>query len=156
MNDAADRSENWDECPPGQLADLVHNLKDRRRKRRILGAATVVVVLVTLGIAASGLRHSEDQDFGGITCQEVQDQLKDYLAGGLDAGREEQIRQHLAECPHCGPLDPQANTSVSPTISLRLPREQAPGCDCVSCLARGPGIAMLGPDIATRARIRSR
>ncbi|HVA50876.1 MAG TPA: zf-HC2 domain-containing protein [Pirellulales bacterium] len=101
-------NDDWQPCPPGVLGGMVQKARRRRRHEvlnRGLAAALVLVLTVWGGVfVASRHQGQAEFDFGGITCSRVRALMPEYMAGKLAATKSESIRQHLAQCPHCGQL----------------------------------------------------
>tara|TARA_R110002072_G_scaffold99008_1_gene217990 strand:+ start:115327 stop:115788 length:462 start_codon:yes stop_codon:yes gene_type:complete len=101
----------WAECPTGEISGMVNRLS---RQRKLAASAKISAVAATLLVGA-GLwqtlpvtsQQTETRDgeyqFGSICCSEVGQYAAAFNKGELDDARTAQIRQHIAECPHCRP-----------------------------------------------------
>ena len=93
----------WSRCPRGEFERLGRKLRTRRQRRVFLRTAGACVVAATGGGMAWWLRASVDMSFGGIACSDVH-RLKDaYAKNELEESVREQVRQHIVQCPRCGP-----------------------------------------------------
>jgi hypothetical protein len=101
----------WGECPTGEISEMLNRLS---RQRKFAASAKISTVAAALLVAA-GLwqawpfngQQAETRDgeyqFGSICCSEVTQYAAAFKKGELDEERTAQIRQHIAECPHCRP-----------------------------------------------------
>jgi hypothetical protein len=97
-------------CPPGTFLLLAEKLRKRRHRRVFLRTAVVSTAVAAgtglslwLGLRESGQRSPAEYHYGGIACSEVQKLASSYGRGELAAPIREKVRQHVAQCPHCGP-----------------------------------------------------
>jgi hypothetical protein len=95
----------WSPCPPGELVRLGQRLQRRRQRRLFLRKAAAAAVMAAGGglFAWWGLRHAYELSFAGLTCTRVHELAEAYAKGELSASKHEQVRQHLVQCPRCGP-----------------------------------------------------
>jgi hypothetical protein len=112
MNESNDPQQpgtpDWDECPPGEIGDLVGRLRGKRRQERVQAfglAGAAAALLIAAGLVAMNRSAQTPAGEGilaaGIWCSEFLDQSDEYMAGQLDAARVQQMEGHLAECEHC-------------------------------------------------------
>lgn len=118
MNEINRHDEPWQACPTGTVSRMAGELRSRRKartQRRVAVASGVGVALVAVAVGLGlsiFLRGPTEYRFGGIACSEVRALLPEYLQGALaDRQLAQSIDQHLAECPHCGPLVDQMQAS---------------------------------------------
>ncbi len=99
-------------CPPGAFQSLAEKLRKRRQRRLFLRSAVAVAstavvagggLSLWLGLRGSGQQSPSEYHYGGIACSEVQELAGAYARGELGAPMREKVRQHVAQCPHCGP-----------------------------------------------------
>jgi hypothetical protein len=112
----------WNRCPPGEFNRLGQRLRRRRQRRLLLHAASTAAVAALVGGSGwlwFGLRSPAETNFGGIRCGEVQPLAKAYLQGQLSPAVRERIRQHIAQCPQCGPA---FKAMTMPAAGSTLPR----------------------------------
>lgn len=96
--------EAWTDCPPGTLSELSHSLHRARRRKAIgrVGLPLLVIALVCSGVWSVNLPKTPSEfTFGGISCSEVQSQLQQYVAGGLEPDERQAFAIHLEKCPLC-------------------------------------------------------
>jgi hypothetical protein len=95
----------WSPCPPGELARLGQRLQARRQRRLFLcGVAATTLVTTGGGLFAwLGFRAAHDLSFADLTCTQVHELAGAYARGELSASQRRQVRQHLVQCPRCGP-----------------------------------------------------
>ena len=102
-------SNEWRECPAGQISKLAGQLRTRRRRRVVLRSVAVLVPLVLLagGIGMLAFYHNNPLGPGGtdagisLSCDDVQRLRGDYLAGKIDPATKVQVDTHLEMCPAC-------------------------------------------------------
>lgn len=118
----------WEPCAPGEISGMVDQIQGRRRAI-VVGRTTFVAAMVLLFAAASqfsGFQSADSEhDCGGIMCSEVMAHLDAYRAGTLDEATSEKVRDHLGECPVCGPhfrkmTGSSAGNSRKPTSDLAM------------------------------------
>lgn len=105
VNNSAPNPDSWATCPDGELVRITKGLSarhQRRDRRRLFAAVGVVMLIVAAGTYSAGRMFPRSMAApGGVTCEEVQHVLAQYLAGELPEDQAMKIRQHLAECPFC-------------------------------------------------------
>lgn len=107
-----DPESGWTTCPRGALAQLGGRLRARRRTSLLRESALLILVAGLIGITAGYLASpgakppssSPRYDFAGISCDKVRALLPELMAGRLEETQAMQIRQHIVQCPKCGPL----------------------------------------------------
>jgi hypothetical protein len=110
-NSDRDSAPLWARCPPGEIERLGRKLRARRRRRYFLGAAAAATAAAAGGAGlwwwlGSGPTPGPDgeYDIAGLKCSQVQQLAKDYGADKLKDPLRDQVKRHVARCPHCGPL----------------------------------------------------
>ncbi len=138
MNERTTHSDDWIECPPGTLNQVVQSAAQRRRantitKTAVIGTLSCVVVLVYSLLFTEN--PSQPMRYGNISCHEVQEKMNDYRAGRLPTELAQQIETHLAQCPVCqdGLADPVAEQTFAKTTSVAA----NPRCLCPNCSVTG-------------------
>ena len=104
MNSKKNNQDEWIDCRPGEIGDLAHQLKSRRRAQTIKRDASLMVMFIAVvfaGYVVVDRRAPNDPDLAGITCREVQRQAAKFVSDQLDGETHEKIEQHLAHCPGC-------------------------------------------------------
>lgn len=120
----------WVQCPPGELSRLATRLRGRRQ-RRIVVQTSALVLLVAVGLGGLVLwprpQGTGDYNYAGIMCSRVMQLADAYAAGELTTELREQVRQHVAQCPNCGPKFKEMGLTAwsgppaeIPTAALRL------------------------------------
>ena len=107
-----DPDSGWTTCPSGALGRLGGRLRARRRTALLRESALLILVAASIGVAAGYLASpgakppssSPGYHFAGISCDKVRALLPDLMAGRLEEAQAMQIRQHVMQCPGCGPL----------------------------------------------------
>lgn len=98
----------WRPCRPGELASLADRLNRRQHRRQFLQAISALTVgaagMVGGGLIWSKFREVEEYRFAGIGCGEVQQLVMRGRLDQLSPEIRRQVRQHIEECPHCGPM----------------------------------------------------
>ncbi len=102
----------WTTCPRGALAQLDGRLRARRRTSLFRDSALLILVAASIGVTAGYLASpsanppssSPRYHFAGISCDKVRALLPELMAGRLEEAQAMQIRQHVMQCPGCGPL----------------------------------------------------
>ena len=104
---ANNNADDWNDCSPGEVSQMVHRLRAGRRMHQILQTTSAAAVIVAL-VLASGyfikrtvLPTESDQFFAGISCDEVHKLGKEYMDDELDETKSAQIKDHLADCESC-------------------------------------------------------
>ncbi|MBL6706760.1 MAG: zf-HC2 domain-containing protein [Planctomycetaceae bacterium] len=112
----------WGECPPGEISGMLNRLS---RQRKLAASAKISAVAAALLVGAGiwqtlpvTTQRTETRDgeyqFGSICCSDVIQYAAAFKKGELDTERMAQIRQHIAECPHCRPeFEKDANQTQS-------------------------------------------
>lgn len=99
-------NDDWVQCPPGELNRLAVRLRGRRH-RRVLMQATAAVAVLAVAVGGWLLwpspKPTGEYNFAGITCSRVLELADAYAAGKLSHELRAQVREHVAQCPHCGP-----------------------------------------------------
>ena len=94
----------WTACAPGTLQELTRRLRTTRQRETARRIAAPLVVLALLAAGAwttsQALWRSEAY-YGGISCHEVQANLKLFTTGQLPDALNQRITAHLRECPWC-------------------------------------------------------
>src|SRR5262249_7538506 len=93
-------------CPPGEFARLAQRLRQRRQRRFFLRAAVAAAAVVATGGGLSlwlGGRATGEPTPGGRTCAKGEKLAPPSARGELSATVRAQVRQHIAQCPRCGP-----------------------------------------------------
>jgi hypothetical protein len=143
MTESMLRTSDWEACESGDLRRFVRGLRVRRRDRqaaRVIGIGGAAAVLVLVGfIALTQLRGAPQYNYGNIACQDVRDDLPDYMAGRVDEQLAKKIDLHLAACPECGPMFQNMKSEMS---TAQNPRHDHASCRCTSC-SPAPMVAML-------------
>lgn len=108
MTNTTPEENGWKACPAGTLVDYARRAKTARRNRTVLRlageiGAAVILFLLVVWLAPWGDRKREF-DYGGISCHDVQSEMKQYMMGGLAPEVREKVRLHLAQCPRCQEL----------------------------------------------------
>lgn len=120
----------WGECPSGEISGMVGRLARQRKlvaSAKISGIAAALLIGAvawqTLPVANQQAETTDGEyEFGSICCSEVMQYAAAFQKGELDEDKTAQIRQHIAECPHCGQeFDKMAE---DPQASLGGPRGQ--------------------------------
>jgi hypothetical protein len=94
----------WNDCPPGEIAGLVNSLKQQRRRETLQQAAGVTTVIVLLAFVASSLLPGffrGQTPVQAIACQKVLQLAPQYVAQQLGGDVTAQIDQHLKDCKRC-------------------------------------------------------
>lgn len=132
------QTSNWQPCSQGEVAGMVRRVQ---RRRRALAAARVTsLAAALLAVVAvwqfQPLRPAASLP-GGISCQEVMHNHDAYQSGELD-GREiaDQIREHIAGCPHCAEKFPSESPQASQVLPIGRPVAHA-GKDRATLIASG-------------------
>jgi len=97
----------WVWCDPGTLQELAERLRTARRRNSVRQVVTSSIVLVAMLLGTwttSRMMKQHDSYYGGISCSEVQDQLKMYAAGLLSDELSSKMAAHLRECSLCRSL----------------------------------------------------
>ena len=109
MNESEQHAQHaeWEECPGGEIATMLHRKKQLRRRRFLLQVTAASVAGVLAGVVFVEFRLARQETrvyhFGNISCTEVQQHAKDYMNPSSDLPDElrSRIRRHLAQCPQC-------------------------------------------------------
>lgn len=94
----------WQPCCGGEISGMVDSIQ-RRRRAAIAARMTAAGATLLFCVAAFQFSGFSDEfNFGEICCGDVQKHIAAFRDGTLkDEKTIARIRQHLAECPHCGP-----------------------------------------------------
>jgi hypothetical protein len=126
MQDQSEIDSGWTQCRPGEISDMVAQIK--RRKKIVTIQFTVGTTLsILLVLTVFALSRPAHFDFGGITCAEVHEHNRAFVAGELSVELTNQIKTHLSQCPDCGPRfrqTPLAQTSHPSVWRRQLPEVQ--------------------------------
>ena len=104
MNERTKHSDEWIDCPPGTLNQVVLHAARRRRANTMKKAVVIGTVSCVVVLAYSLLfteNPSQPMQYGNISCLEVQEQMDDYRAGRLSKELVQRIETHLAQCEAC-------------------------------------------------------
>jgi hypothetical protein len=95
----------WQDCPPGQLAEMVGRIRFKERRRFLRQAAQGASALLVLGVggaaAAQWIRADRPPRYGGLACSEVMQLMPDYRSHRLGEALAAKVAIHLEKCPHC-------------------------------------------------------
>ena len=99
----------WQQCPPGEVTELVGRLRARRRHQTFrqvaLGTAALCLVLIAgTSLVHRVTNHPAEPSSGSITCADVTKHAEAYAAGTLDEEMVRRIDSHLGECSFCRDL----------------------------------------------------
>ncbi len=94
-------SNDWNDCPPGEIAGLVQSLKKQRQRKTFQQAAGVTGVVVLLVFAGSFLFSGWFLGGSGIACKQVRELAPQYVTHALDQELTAKITHHLKTCDHC-------------------------------------------------------
>ena len=99
-------ADDWRECPSGTLRDLNTRLRAEKRRKQATRVAIplAVVTMLIASVWSFGLVSHSDNDFGGITCHQVQEEMQAYLDGTLSEEKQQAFELHLANCHRCQEL----------------------------------------------------
>jgi hypothetical protein len=132
MDDSKNNTDQWGQCPTGQLSQLVAQQQAQHRKRKLRTTGAVVAVLLLVSVAAvvtiQGWPQSEQFHHGGISCVEAQSLLPQYVVGKLDRQSTSSVKEHLAHCESCRKKHQEmlAGDRISPHGALVASRHTAP------------------------------
>ena len=158
MNDAADKSNLWTNCPSGLLVGRAQSA--RRMALGMLAVKTTAIFLVVAGTTFGSwwgfVQYSvREYQFSGLTCADVRELMPKLKAGRLSTRLEEMLRKHVARCPTCHPLGEQLPAKNFVAIGTL---KQPPGrfgesgqCGCCQDSSEGqsPFLAIKSPDYST-------
>ncbi len=140
MNDIVtnSNSDQWEECPAGELQRVVRRAKNQRRDRiaaRSIAAAGLVAICLLGGLlVVQQLAKLRDPLIAGIRCSEVREKLPQFAS--LQAAKQDQIKSHLAHCEHCRSMAAEMGMQVSEVSHRHLHGKQRPAEVCVNCRRR--------------------
>ena len=128
------QSDSWQDCPQGEVGNLVSSLCRQKRNQRIVRGTAVIgfaVMLIAVGFTLSHfmsqptdpLLQGKGPRYAGICCEKVQLYGKEYLAGTLDTKISHHIDGHLEECKHCRTKFEKMKDLLQTSLQL-LPLEQ--------------------------------
>lgn len=116
----------WQDCPEGEIGDLVGQLnrKDRNQKILRIASGSTVGLCLFLGVAfflnsSNRIQNPNDPsepNFGGITCSSVLESLVAYQSGSLNRDTSSQIDKHLKSCPHCRKVYEEAESAKTAAL----------------------------------------
>lgn len=126
----------WVECPDGEISGMVDRLA---RQQKLAVSAKISAVAASLLVGAgiwfslpgtsanpTTPRHASvpegEYQFGEICCSEVAKYAAAFREGTLYEEKSDQIRQHIASCPHCGKKFEDSETE--PQTSIEEPPVQ--------------------------------
>jgi hypothetical protein len=119
MSSKTSNQDAWQRCPSGELSRMVGRIGLKRRRRVLTQTVAVAVVVLLGGVTAwQFFPNTHDFSYGDITCSEIEDELQQYLAHRLPAGRAEQFRLHLEQCPRCKKLVEQMMSEAGQPVVL--------------------------------------
>ncbi len=105
------QSDEWQQCPSGELTKMVHRLdasQRRSRNRQVLRTATMSTALFAgVVIALGSWMSARDASYGGISCSQCRDGMAEYhssVAGEFkmaDSAFATSMRTHLNQCTFC-------------------------------------------------------
>jgi hypothetical protein len=102
----------WADCPNGEISRMVERVA-HQRKLATAGKVSAIAGMLLLGIGVwlfsppsvqNAATPEGEYDFGSICCSEVIDYAAAFHKGELNGEKTAQISQHIATCPHCGPV----------------------------------------------------
>jgi len=139
----------WVPCCQGEISGLVNRLQRQRRLATTAKASSIVgVLLLGFGLwmfAGAGSRShqasapKDEYNFSSICCSEVTQYAAAFQKGELDEELTAQVREHVEQCPHCGPkFDKMAR---KPQASAVRPGDRFR----VAALPAGSHLALLTP-----------
>jgi CRP-like cAMP-binding protein len=104
MTSASDSSNEWSDCPPGEIAGLVSRLNSARRRKTLQKAAAATSLVLVLAfvttVFVSGWLTGRT-DIPEIACDKVLELAPRYVQGRTEGDVTVQIDQHLKDCEHC-------------------------------------------------------
>lgn len=98
---SSDSADNWDDCRPGDLVAIGRRVRSAER-RRVLQLMLMSVVLAA-GALFAVVGDSEDDGhmISGVTCREVEAELRQYADRALSTERQARFAAHIKRCPRC-------------------------------------------------------
>ena len=107
----------WQPCPPGELAKMVVARRARHRRKIIDRAGVVaagIMACIAIGGFGLGLFTPDAEDgIHTMACSEVLPQLSAYVQGDLSEAARSDIAAHLHHCPSCRTRHEELLQSVS-------------------------------------------
>ena len=98
-------SDTWEGCPPGELKQMVGQIRlDERRRflRQVAKGSAAVILLGAGGVVASQWLLKDRMDrFGGLACSRVMELLPTYKGRQLEDDLMRRVAIHLENCPKC-------------------------------------------------------
>lgn len=94
----------WTGCSHGEIAGVVHSLKNRRRRETYQRAGVVTSAMLVLAFVASSFVSGwfQGQDaVHDIACKKVLELAPQYVSHELDQDLTVRIDQHLRDCKGC-------------------------------------------------------
>ncbi len=140
MNEVPDSAKEWQPCQGGEIRNTVRRAQ-WKRFRRNLDHLAQIALLVLICVLAGGLvyryRNSPaapepSGNYGGISCEQTQANLPQYMAGTLDPQLRQKVALHLEQCPICSRRfqEMQAGQPMVQWIPHRA------NCSCATCSQR--------------------
>jgi len=133
-------SDDWKDCPQGQLTQMVRKLDASRslaQTKKLVQTGLLSMLLVAgVVVVGGGLFTSNAMTYGGITCTECQGHFAAYhghMAGSElleDLGLVKSMDMHLANCQYCqdrfnenypGVLSASISISTLPVVLRPMP-----------------------------------
>jgi hypothetical protein len=96
--------QDWNDCPQGEIAGLVHSLKAQRRRKTLgqaAGATAAIMLVAFLGSSVISGYFRGQTPIDAIACEKVMELAPQYVARQLDGELTTQIDEHLTACEHC-------------------------------------------------------
>jgi hypothetical protein len=128
MTDNQQKRDEWNDCPTGELRQMVGRLKatqQRARSKQLFSIASACMLLVGGGIFVIGsLLDTGSLRYGGISCSECQANFAAYHdfkneAASLDDSLATSMAAHLEQCQFCRNLFEQTYPGI---LSSEQPR----------------------------------
>ncbi|WP_442508028.1 zf-HC2 domain-containing protein [Novipirellula sp. SH528] len=100
----AANSDIWSDCQPGTLSQLARRQRMIRQRKTALRRGTPILFALVLGLTVwigSKSNSPAEFDFAGVTCNEVQTSLQQYVMGELNVDMMSSFALHLEQCSAC-------------------------------------------------------
>lgn len=99
----------WTPCPKGTLGELSNGLRhqaETQQRRKFVVTVCAAAGLIAVGGTTIYLLEREDRvhppnEYGGISCAEVKQNLVAFRDGSLDQSVADRIRVHVKNCSFC-------------------------------------------------------